>query len=271
VQRLVVGQFTYGQGVNQFTKDLQEKLVTAFAAKGLQVVEREKLEKVLEEQQLGYSGLLNVDSAKKIGELLGAEGIILGTISDMGNDISLNGRLVDIGSGDTVSAAEVKLVKTSLIGQLLDTQIKNSPLPANKPKAGGGNKKDGKPEVQEVEGFEFAITGCKRTGKTATCSFTIVNKQEDRYLDCSSGSVYGSQTIVVDNLGNSYKPDKIQLANCENYSCSQIIVDNLPTRASFVIDDVSSEATSAAKVVLDCTQHGNKLPSVSFRDVVFSE
>lgn len=31
VQRLVVGQFTYGQGVNQFTKDLQEKLVTAFA------------------------------------------------------------------------------------------------------------------------------------------------------------------------------------------------------------------------------------------------
>ena len=66
IQRLVVGQFTFHQGLNQLTKALQEKLVTAFAVKGIQVVERDKLEQVLREQQLGHSGLINLDSAKKI-------------------------------------------------------------------------------------------------------------------------------------------------------------------------------------------------------------
>lgn len=126
IQRLVVGQFTFHQGLNQLTKALQEKLVTAFAVKGIQVVERDKLEQVLREQQLGYSGLINLDSAKKIGELLGADGIVLGTVSDMGNEISLNGRMVDIGNGNTLSVGEVNLPKTPLIGQLLEARVEES-------------------------------------------------------------------------------------------------------------------------------------------------
>ena len=124
-------------------------------------------------------------------------------------------------------------------------------------------------EVQEVEGFEFSINGCKRLRKTATCSFTIVNKQKDRYLSFFNGH-YG--TILVDNLGNSYSPDLIQLENCrEKKVCRKIIVDKLPTRASFVINGVSPEATFAAKVALVCDKNDGKRFSVSFQNVVFSE
>lgn len=71
VKRLVIGQFSYNQTFNRLTKSLQDKLYTAMSDRGIQVVERDQLERVLEEQKLGYSGLVNINSAKKIGELLG--------------------------------------------------------------------------------------------------------------------------------------------------------------------------------------------------------
>lgn len=276
VKRLVVGQFTYNQGMNQFTKTVQEKLVTAFAAKGIQVVERDKLEKVLEEQKLGYSGLIDMDSAKKIGQLLGAEGIVLGTISDMGNDISLNGRMVDIGTGDTLSAGEVNLVKTPLVVQLLEAQVEGSAIgsPKTKPSAGAKTSGNKKLETQEVEGFEFAINGCKKSGNSVTCTYTITNKQEDRTLRCLGKHNKGSG--MFDNFGNSYGASQIQLANCKDqYECTMGLVQNVNTMASVTMSDVSSEATNIPKTGISCNvitdrDHGD-IFNVSFRDVVINE
>ena len=125
VKRLVVGQFTYNQSFNRFTKSLQDKLYTTMSDRGIQVIERDQLERVLAEQKLGYSGLINMDSAKKVGELLGAEGILLGSVNDMGNSIVINARLVDIESGNTINAAEAELPKTPLFAQLLDTRVED--------------------------------------------------------------------------------------------------------------------------------------------------
>jgi len=44
----------------------------------------------------------------------------------MGNEISLNGRMVDIGNGNTLSVGEVSLPKTPLIGQLLEARVEES-------------------------------------------------------------------------------------------------------------------------------------------------
>lgn len=178
IQRLVVGQFTYNQGLNQLTKALQEKLVTAFAAKGIQVVERDKLEQVLQEQKLGYSGLINIDSAKKIGELLGADGILLGTISDLGNEISLNGRLVDIGHGNTLSAGEVNLPKTPLISQLLESKVEEdhsiAPLSTQPAKQSAG-----KGQPAKTEWFVASISQVTGEDKKTYVTFTIHNPAKE--------------------------------------------------------------------------------------------
>ncbi len=103
VTKVLVGQFIYNQEFNALTKSLQEKLVTSLTNRGMQIVERDQLERVLKEQKLGYSGLVNSATAKKIGELFGAEGMILGTVSDFGNNIVINGRLVDVETGNAIS------------------------------------------------------------------------------------------------------------------------------------------------------------------------
>lgn len=276
IKRLVVGQFTFNQGVNQLTKTVQEKLVTAFAAKGLQVVERDKLEKVLQEQQLGYSGLINIDSAKKIGELLGAEGIILGTVNDMGNEISLNGRMVDIGSGDTLSAGEVNLVKTLLVVQQLEAQVKETGPAIAKTKPGGNANKDKKLSMQEKEGFEFLITGCKKSGTTVTCEYTITNTQDDRELQCFSDERRGSG--LFDNFGNSYYESTIELANCHgDGECEKGLIRGVPTRAALTFDKIASDAVSAPKTSIGCRaarvgrNNYGELFSVEFRDITFSD
>ena len=204
LKRLVVGQFTYNQGVNQLTKDLQEKLVTAFASRGMQVVERDKLEKVLEELKLGYSGLVDMDSAKKIGELLGAEGIILGTISDMGNEISLNGRLVDISSGNTLSAGEVNLVKTPLVQQLLETKIEGEVARVGREKPSGVPGKASKNQQNFFENdlVRIEVVSLKRVGPSIELKLrhvNVTNKVIKIGLSNPEENAY-----LIDELGNQF-------------------------------------------------------------------
>ncbi len=121
--RLVVTPFTYNNHPTEFSINLQEKLITSLVNQGIKVVERSQLEKVLKEQQLSYSGLVDLSSAQQIGKLLGAGGIVLGTITDQGNAVAVNSRLVEVGTADIVAAAEAELAKTPLVAQGLEKTI----------------------------------------------------------------------------------------------------------------------------------------------------
>lgn len=120
---LVVGQFVYNNGFNVLTKTLQEKITTVLTARGIQVVERDQLERLLQEQKLGYSGLIDINTAQKVGELLGANGLIIGSLNNMGNFVTINTRLVDIKTGKALSASEADLARTPTIINLLETPI----------------------------------------------------------------------------------------------------------------------------------------------------
>ena len=125
-ERTVVAPLSYRQGVTEFSLALQERLVTTLVRRGLPVVERSQLERILQEQQLSYSGLFDIGSAQEVGRLLGAELMLLGTINDQGNTITLNTRLVDLGTASIVAASVVEVPKTPLIAQGLD-RIEASP------------------------------------------------------------------------------------------------------------------------------------------------
>ena len=80
------------------------------------VIDREHLLKVLDEQKLSITGLTQKGDLTKIGNLLNADGIIVGEVIELTtlkNDVSLNGRctmtmkLIDIKSGEIVLTFEV--------------------------------------------------------------------------------------------------------------------------------------------------------------------
>lgn len=74
---------------------------------GLKVIEREELEKVMAEIALGQSGVVDESTAPKVGKLLGAQMLMLGSfMADMSGKIRIDTRLVTVETGEVMKAEE---------------------------------------------------------------------------------------------------------------------------------------------------------------------
>lgn len=107
-KRIAVLPFPYHDGTEaEDSSIISEKLTTKIVQrKKMQVVERSLLEKVLSELKLQQTGAIDQESAKQLGNVLGVEAIVTGTLIDMGNNqIEINARLIHAESGLVFSAA----------------------------------------------------------------------------------------------------------------------------------------------------------------------
>lgn len=102
-----------------------EMMVTALSeTKKYTLIEREKLDAVLQEQRLGASGAVTAQTAAKIGRLLGAQYIVTGSITEFGvkdSKIGVGGleKVLPFGGGAKVSkntaraAIDVRAIDTT--------------------------------------------------------------------------------------------------------------------------------------------------------------
>lgn len=110
-EKLVVAEFENinGKG-NAVPRIFQEMLTTAFIKdKHFKVIERAQLEKALKELKISTTGLVDPENAKKIGKMLGAAFMVVGSISDLGGKASIDARIVNIESGESVTAADATI------------------------------------------------------------------------------------------------------------------------------------------------------------------
>ena len=86
-------------------KYVQEDITTALVNSGqFNVVERLKLQSVLDELKLTQLGLTDPEGAKEVGKLLGANVILTGTLAATGDEWNVNLRLINTESGLITSA-----------------------------------------------------------------------------------------------------------------------------------------------------------------------
>lgn len=105
-----------------------EELVTSFGTdQRFDVIERARLDQVMKEIALSSSDLINDDTARSIGNLLGADVLVIGTFTDIGEALDLNTRLVETESGRIVGADSVVLEREPLVVKLW------TPAPRMKP------------------------------------------------------------------------------------------------------------------------------------------
>ncbi|MGH7491249.1 MAG: CsgG/HfaB family protein [bacterium] len=87
--------------------DVLDKLTTVFVnLNRFKVIERAQLEKILAEQKLGLSGVIDVGTAAEIGKGIGVDAVVCGSISHAGNTASIDARLVDTESAAIISAQD---------------------------------------------------------------------------------------------------------------------------------------------------------------------
>lgn len=87
------------------------------------VVERNQLEKILKEHKLRDTGIINTDETVKIGKILDAQTIVLGSITKMGEKYTLNVRFVDIETGVAKFAKKVSGKGEEKIPDMIDDVV----------------------------------------------------------------------------------------------------------------------------------------------------
>jgi len=88
----------YGAAVSEM---LTTKLVND---RVFQVVERGRIQEMLEEQKLQVSGIVDANTARRIGSILGVDLLVFGGVSKFGEVIEADVRLVDAQTGEVIAA-----------------------------------------------------------------------------------------------------------------------------------------------------------------------
>jgi TolB-like protein len=88
---------------------------------GLRIVERNVLRRLMEEQDLGATGRVDAETAARIGRLVGARYVILGTISDFGGaNPTVLGRIVSVETSEILRAEQTTGRKEELYRMVVD-------------------------------------------------------------------------------------------------------------------------------------------------------
>ncbi len=120
---------------------LAQMLITDVqGAEGLTVVERSQLQAILDELELGHSGKVAPDTAAKVGKLLGAEWMVMGSYFELMGTLRIDTRVVKVETSEIIHAEgvnggvnEFMRMEDELANGLknaLATQMGKSPAPA---------------------------------------------------------------------------------------------------------------------------------------------
>jgi len=219
-------------------------------AKGFDVIDRTHLKAILQEHRLSATGLIDPQTARKLGLIAGADALLTGTMTPLGDSIRLDLKVLDTQSAKMLTAASTDIPKTPAIASLLSEQtLSSSSTPSS-------SSHDGRPtdnvlatqaEVTAEESrFLFAVRKCQRSGKVLTCTGYVKNKSEKRRTINIS---FGGPTIV-DDLGNQYSAryDRVRLGSGGTV---QELEPDLPVNFSIEIED-ADPAANKASLILSC-------------------
>jgi TolB-like protein len=114
---------------NQFGKYFAEVLTGKLTSrKEFRVFERSRLDAVTKELALNLSGLINENEAKKIGELAPIDYILTGTFTKMKSEVQVNGRIINVVSGEIDAGFSRRLLLNEQVASLfpeIEIQVEN--------------------------------------------------------------------------------------------------------------------------------------------------
>jgi len=128
---------SYGQGKEDF--DALERGIAGMMISELaqnpaaRVVERQEVQRLLDEQNLGAQSRVDASTAAKIGKLVGARYMVLGTFVDFYGDFRVDVRLINVETSEVVKTESERMQRDHLfdiIRNIAARLMKDANLPA---------------------------------------------------------------------------------------------------------------------------------------------
>lgn len=111
-KKIAILPFPYHDGkISSGSSIVSERLTTYLFKQNMQVVERRLIQKVLEEQKLGGTGIVDPRTAMELGKVLGVDAIVTGTLIDdvKSGKTEVNARMIHSKTGEILAAGVVKM------------------------------------------------------------------------------------------------------------------------------------------------------------------
>jgi TolB-like protein len=271
-QRVAVVEFVDLKGnTSDFGRYLAEELITRLFQTGkFKVIERQLLNKVITEQKLSLTGIIDPASAQKLGKLLGVDAICSGSVSDLGKSLKINARLINTETGEVFAVAAGEVAKDETVCALGGcAQGVSAPAAIT---TETGTKKVGQWKSQ-VGFLNFEVTGCVRAGTVGYCDFTVVNNNSDSNLRIFGNHLdflYGSKNSRgIDDLGNEIKASSVTFGRDEKTAADLQLVSGVKVKMRLNFKDLSTSSQKFA--VLEIGFRADEInQSTKFRDIIFT-
>lgn len=245
--------------VTDFGRFIAEELITRlYETQKFKVIERQLLNRVVAEQKLSLTGVVDPASAHKLGKLLGVDAIASGTVTDLGLSLRINARLIDTTTAEIFAVASVEIAKDASIKELTG----NSESSADSDKTNLNNDAPGRP-LQKLDAnfFTFELQRCLLSGTTVMCELKITNKGDDRHISISWNS------RLFDDQGNEYKADRVRLGTKENSAGDAVLVSGITVNLRITFQDVSPRTGQITLLNIEVGVYEGRNFNVQFRGI----
>ncbi|MFQ5964233.1 MAG: FlgO family outer membrane protein [Candidatus Scalinduaceae bacterium] len=216
-KKIAVVEFSNLDGVvTAFGQHLAEELITELFLTSpgqFEVVERRQLMKVLSEQRLTMSGLLDAKAMESVGKILGIDAIVTGSMTDLESNIKINARVIGIETARVFAVARTSIPKIGIVAKLMEKEMVNtqssietaisarsSQRPAQQTKLGT--------KFQEFKDLRVEVMGLQVMQNNNVVIFLkYINKtKQNLYLSLPT-QAWESQisTYLTDVRGNEYR------------------------------------------------------------------
>ena len=123
IKKIAITEFTDLNGFQSalglfVAEDLVTQLLTLKPG-ALDIVERRSLTRVLAEQKLTETMLIEKESIARVGKILGIEAIIIGFVTDFGDQVQINAKAIAVDTALLFAAASTTLPKADSLTQLM--------------------------------------------------------------------------------------------------------------------------------------------------------
>lgn len=270
---IAVVQFTDLDGnTTDLGKYLAEELITClFQTKKFKVIERQLLNKIIAEQKLSLTGMIDPTSAKQLGKLLGVDAICSGTITDLAQSLRVNGRLISTETGEIFAVASTEVFKDESVVCLMGNESKMNNQTSVQTGFASKTETNYIKNIT-IKGFTFEIKSVKLSGTTVICDFTIMNDEGDREINLNISNdpnLHSDQASrLIDNVGNEAKAQEGQFGDEKHrWTIRKTLAAQVPMRARLVFENVSATATSIALLEITCFFQSYPTIKAQFRNI----
>ncbi len=268
--RVAVTDFPDLQGVtSDLGRYIAERLTTRLSQNPrFSVIERRRLGQVLGELKFSMSDLVDPNKAKQLGKMLGVEALVVGSVSDLGNQVDVDARIIEVETSRMLPGASTTISKDQVVGELIqrgkDPMGQGTSLAAPEAKSSAVSRAPR--QAATIEETTFELKQCKRSARLVVCHVSVTNNSpKERRIE------FGQYSQLWDNAGHNYGCKGIQFGNGRSggdwTSVGQLLIPGLPMNGALTFEGVVEEAN---RVTLGVNCGGGDCKML-FRDIALTK